>query len=250
MAKVAFVFPGQGSQAVGHGQGARRGVPRGPRRSSSAPTTRSARTSPRMCFEGPEEALKLTANTQPADPHRQRSPRMPSSRSACGRAPGVRRGPFARRVLARWSAAGALRLEDAVRAVRQRGTVHAGGGARRARAPWPRSSASSPSRSGRPARRRAQGEVVAPANYNSPEQTVIAGDAAAVERAGARLQGARRQAGAAAPGERALPLRADGAGAAAPARGARRDGDRRPGGAGRHQRGGDAERGRRRMRRC
>ena len=69
---------------------------------------------------------------------------------------------------------------------------------------------------------RAGGEVVDPANYNSPEQTVIAGHAAAVERAMARCKAKGRQARHAAAGVRALPLRADGAGEAAARGGARR----------------------------
>jgi [acyl-carrier-protein] S-malonyltransferase len=90
-------------------------------------------------------------------------------------------------------AAGALSLADAVRAVRARGTfmqeaVPEGVGAMAAILGLP------PDKVKAACDESAQGQVVAPANYNSPEQTVIAGHAQAVERAGAKCKelGAKR----------------------------------------------------------
>ena len=96
---------------------------------------------------------------------------------------------------------------------------------RSARARWRRCSASSSTRRARSPPRRRQGEVCAVANDNAPGQVVVSGHKAAVERAIAIAARARRQALDHAAGQRALPLRADGAGR-------RRDG----GGAGRGRR--------------
>ena len=64
--------------------------------------------------------------------------------------------------------------------------------------------------------------VAVPANLNAPDQTVISGDPAAVDAGRRGLQGARRQAGDSAQGERRVSLAAHGAGGGRPARGARR----------------------------
>ena len=144
-----------------------------------------------LCFEGPEADLVLTAQHPARDPrHVHRRARACCEPREAGAAfvAGHSLGEYSALV-----AAGALSLADAVRAVRARGTfmqeaVPAGAG-----------------RDGRGARARRRAvtrvcarprrsEVVSPANYNSPEQTVIAGHAAAVERASARLKeaGAKR----------------------------------------------------------
>jgi len=148
----------------------------------------------RLCFEGPEDALQSTANTQPAilthsvaalADLRARSPeRLEGAAFAAGHS----LGEYSACV-----ASGALRFADAVRLVRRRGelmqeAVPAGVGAMAA-------IIGLPAVDGEAACREAAGDgVVSAANYNSPEQTVIAGHAAAVDRASAAClaRGAKR----------------------------------------------------------
>jgi [acyl-carrier-protein] S-malonyltransferase len=191
---LAFVFPGQGSQSVGMGRDLAENFPEAKAVFDAADAALGEPLS-RLCFEGPEDALKLTANTQPAiltvsvaawEVFRRRAPAAPAFVA------GHSLGEYSALV-----AAGALSLADAVRAVRARGTfmqeaVPAGVGAMSAVLGLP------PERVAEVCAAASEGEVVAPANFNSPEQTVIAGHAAAVERAGARL----KEAGA----KRVLPL--------------------------------------------
>jgi [acyl-carrier-protein] S-malonyltransferase len=148
----------------------------------------------RLCFEGPEDELQSTANTQPAIlthsiaalAHlRDRSPeRLEGAAFAAGHS----LGEYSACV-----AAGALRFADAVRLVRRRGelmqeAVPAGVGAMAAIIGLQAADVEAA------CRQAAGDEVVSAANYNSPEQTVIAGHAAAVDRASAAClaRGAKR----------------------------------------------------------
>jgi [acyl-carrier-protein] S-malonyltransferase len=178
MSKVAFIFPGQGSQAVGMGRALFDAFAEA-REVFAAADDALGEPLSTLCFAGPEDAQKLTANTQPAI----------LTVSVAAHAVFSRRGPAAAFVaghsLGEYSAlvaAGSLTLPDAVRTVRARGrfmqeAVPEGTGAMAAVLGL------SPDRVRAVCEQAAQGEVLAPANYNSPEQTVIAGTAAAVERA-------------------------------------------------------------------
>jgi [acyl-carrier-protein] S-malonyltransferase len=138
-----------------------------------------------LCFEGPEEELKRTANTQPAilthsvAAWRDLETRFPERLAGAAFAAGHSLGEYSADV-----AAGALAFEEALRLVRRRGelmqeAVPAGVGAMAAILGL------DAERVVAACREAAEGEVVSPANFNSPEQTVIAGHAAAVARAAA-----------------------------------------------------------------
>ncbi len=144
----------------------------------------------KLCFEGPEDQLKLTENQQPA------LLTVSVAARAVLAAKGVDAGYVAGHSLGEYSAlvaAGSLRFADAVRLVRKRGrymqeAVPAGVGAMAALLKLPDGKLDSVLAEA------AQGEIVTPAGFNSPDQVVIAGHAAAVNRAVelAKAAGARR----------------------------------------------------------
>jgi len=143
-----------------------------------------------LCFEGPEEELRLTANSQPAI--------LAASLAAFEvlREKGFQADFVAGHSLGEYSAlvaAGSLTLSDALLLVRRRGqymqeAVPEGEGSMAALLGLERAQVEAICAES------AQGQVVSPANFNSSTQTVIAGHAAAVERAVdlAREQGVRR----------------------------------------------------------
>ena len=178
MGKVAFVFPGQASQYPGMGKELAEKYPAARAVFDEADKALGFAIS-KICFEGTEDQLKLTANTQPA---------ILTVSVAVARVlseKGLHPDFVAGHSLGEYSAlveAGALKFSDAVVLVRKRGTymqeaAPAGQGAMAA------IMGLSPAVVADACKRAAEGEVCAAANLNSPEQTVISGHAGAVKRA-------------------------------------------------------------------
>lgn len=188
---LVFLFPGQNSQAVGMGRDLYEQFPVARRVFEEADEALGFSVS-KLCFEGPEEQLKLTEFQQPAIctvsvaalrvlEERGLRPSFVAGHSL---------GEYAANV-----AAGSLAFADAVRTVRHRGSymqeaVPAGKGAMAAVLGLTSEAAAEVC-----AAASAQtGASVSAANFNSPEQTVISGEVAAVECASAlaKERGAKR----------------------------------------------------------
>jgi [acyl-carrier-protein] S-malonyltransferase len=189
---IAFVFPGQGAQKVGMGKSLAERFDICRDTFSEADDALGEALS-RLCFEGPEDRLLLTENTQPAilamsvAVHRLVTSQGVHAAFAAGHS----LGEYSAHV-----AAGTLSFADALRTVRRRGqymqqAVPVGEGAMAAILGL---DADGVARACHEAATEVPGEIVTPANLNAPGQVVIAGHAAAVARAGDRAKalGAKR----------------------------------------------------------
>jgi [acyl-carrier-protein] S-malonyltransferase len=186
---IAFIFPGQGSQKVGMGKALADAYPVCRDTFEEADAALGEPLS-RLIFDGPEDRLALTENTQPAI----LAVSIAAYRLLMSR--GIAPAFVAGHSLGEYSAnvaAGTFRFDDALRIVRRRGrymqeAVPVGAGAMAAVLGLDAGKVAQACEEG------GEGEVVSPANLNSPGQVVIAGAAAAVKRAGDRAKalGARR----------------------------------------------------------
>jgi [acyl-carrier-protein] S-malonyltransferase len=186
MAKWAFLFPGQGSQYVGMGKDLKQNFKVAADVFAEADEALHESLS-KLCFEGPEDDLKLTRNTQPAiltvsiaalRVLQQETGLVPAM------AAGHSLGEYSALV-----AASALQFTDAVAIVRKRGTfmqeaVPVGVGGMAAVLGMETAELE------QICKESAEGQSVAPANYNCPGQIVISGHMEAVKRAAAKAEAA------------------------------------------------------------
>ena len=185
----AFLFPGQGSQAVGMGKDLAEKYPLARQTFEEADEALGFKLST-VCFEGPEDQLRLTEITQPAiltvsiAALRVLETRIPKPSYVAGHS----LGEYSAHVTS-----GTFSFAEAVRTVRNRGkymqeAVPVGLGAMAAILGMDAAKVTEVCKDA------AQGEVCEPANLNSPEQIVISGNTSAVERAAklADERGAKR----------------------------------------------------------
>jgi [acyl-carrier-protein] S-malonyltransferase len=197
--KIAYLFPGQGSQAVGMGRDAAQLNPAAAQLFANADAQLGYGIQA-ICFDGPEDELKKTENTQPA--------LFVSSAATLEvlRANGIQPSAVAGHSLGEYTAlyaAGVFDFATGLRLVRTRGLAFAEAGSHRPGAMAAIIGLTIDQVKSACAAASVDGKVVVPANLNEPTQCVISGDPAAVE--------AACEACKAAGAKRALPLPVSGA---------------------------------------
>jgi [acyl-carrier-protein] S-malonyltransferase len=176
---IVLLFPGQGSQKAGMGKGLAAAFPAAKEVFEQADATLGFPLS-RLCFEGPDDELMATRNAQPA---------LLTHGAAVWSVVADRLRPYVRAAAGHslgeftaYHAAGAFEFGDALRLVRRRGELMFESGTKRPGAMAAILGLSESNVEAACARASEEGDVV-PANYNTPEQLVISGEVAAVERA-------------------------------------------------------------------
>ena len=184
--RIGLLFPGQGSQAVGMGKDLADAFPEARRVWDEADDALGFALS-KLCWEGPEDELTLTRNAQPALlAHSAAAWAVLRARDLdVVAAAGHSLGEFSA-----YHAAGSLSLADALRTVRRRGELMFEGGQQRPGTMAAVLGLADDVVEGVCREASSEGSVVVPANFNTPGQVVVSGDADAVQRAGSMLMDA------------------------------------------------------------
>ncbi len=184
--RIGLLFPGQGSQAAGMGKDLAEAFPEARQVWEAADDALGFGLSA-LCWDGPEDELTLTRNAQPALLAHSAAVwavlRALDLEVVC--AAGHSLGEFSA-----YHAAGSLELASALRTVRRRGELMFAGGQERPGAMSAVLGLDDDIVEGVCAQASDEGAVAVPANFNTPGQVVISGDAAAVHRAGSMLMDA------------------------------------------------------------
>jgi len=177
MAKTAYIFPGQGSQYVGMGKDLCAQSETARRLFADADAILGVGLSA-ICFEGPEEALRQTKNTQPAlFLHSMAITAMLGERAEASMAAGHSLGEYSALVYA-----GAMSFEEGLRLVRLRGELMQRAGEEQ-RGTMAAIVGLDPAAVEELCREASASGIVQPANFNAPGQIVVSGSLDGVRKA-------------------------------------------------------------------